>query len=141
MNESLQPFASPMDLPIGATLFAVLLTVILTTLRRAGMFSPGASLVLAICASLLAVIGIVCAFSPAEDGTEAGRNGNGLDALLLPYTAMGIAILLVLSLLLVRKLFSAKGKAFRRPKQQIRAKARRFGGTDYENRRSNGTLG
>jgi len=33
MNESLQTFASPVILLIGAALFAILFTVILTTLR------------------------------------------------------------------------------------------------------------
>ena len=54
---------------VVAAMLAILFTVILTTLRRADLFPAGANITLAVCASLLAVVGILRTFGGAANGT------------------------------------------------------------------------
>lgn len=119
MNESLQTLASPVVLLIGATMFVILFTVILTTLGRAEVFPDVVNVTLAICASLLAVTGILRTFGHAEQ-TARNPGTSWVDPLLLPYTAMSIAMLLVLLLLIVRKVVSGRDRTSGAPKQHIR---------------------
>ena len=114
MNESMQPFTDLAVPLISATVFAILFTVILTTLRRAEVFPAGANVTLAICASLLAVIGILGMFDDVGRPPKDAIGGSWIDALLLPYTAMGVAILLLILLLLIGKVLSARGRAHSR---------------------------
>jgi tellurite resistance protein TehA-like permease len=134
MNETVQTFLSPVALLIRATLFAILFTVILTTLRRAKFFPPRASFTLAICASLLAVIGILRALAGTENGATNASNGSLPDALLLPYTAMGIAMPLVLLLLLLRNVISGRGRALRRANRHIRSRNRQSSDAEHKHR-------
>ena len=136
MNESLQTFASPVALLIGATLFAILFSVILTALRRAEVFPPGAGLMLAICSSLLAVIGIMRTFGHVQEPTGSS-DSSWMDTLLLPYTAMRIAMLLVLLLIFLRKVVSGADKVPRPPKRQIRADSPSSADAEYEHGHSN----
>jgi hypothetical protein len=109
---------SPLVLLIGATLFAILFAVILTTLSRAQAFPRGASVTLAMCSSLLAVIGIIRTFAHAEETT--GSSGSSwMEVILLPYTAMGIAMLLVLLLLLLARLPSRTQEPLRRIRRRF----------------------
>ncbi len=112
MNESLQTSASPVILLIGAAIFAILFTVILTTLRRAEVFPASASVTPAICASLLAVMGIMRTFRHAEEATGSPCS-SWMDVILLPNTAMGISIPLVLLVPLLCKLVSKGDKPTR----------------------------
>ena len=136
MNESVQSFTSPMVLLIAATLFAILFAVILTTLKRAKVFPPTATATLAFCASLLALIGILRTFDGAQSGTGGATQSGGLHALLLPYRAMGISILLVLLLLFLRNVLPGRGMAVRPPKDGCCSAAR-----EGEHRRSRGSSG
>jgi len=85
MNGPVQSFASPIILLIAATLFAILFTFILTALRRAKVFPPAATVTLALCTSLLAVIGIMQTFG-GDCGAEPSSHTSSLDVLLLPYS-------------------------------------------------------
>ena len=98
--------SSPGILLVGAAMFVILFTVILTALRRARILPSPASVILAICASLLAVIGIVRTFSVPASPPSAQRTERWFDLILLPYAAMGVAMLLVL--LLFRLAFPRK---------------------------------
>lgn len=135
MNESLQTFASPVILLIGAALFAILFTVILTTLRRVEVFPTGVSFTLAICASLLAVLGTMRTFGDVGRPAKNAVGGSWMDTLLLPYTAMGIAMLLVL---LLCRVVSGAEKVPRCPKRQIRAESRESIGAEHEHRHGDG---
>jgi hypothetical protein len=99
---------------MGAMIFAILFTVILTTLRRVEAFPAGASVTLAAWASLLPVVGIVQTFGVPTNETEALKNSTGLNVLLLPYTVMGVAVLRLLLLLLLGKTLSGREKALHR---------------------------
>jgi hypothetical protein len=108
-----------MVLLIGATLFVILFTVLLTTLRRVEPFPPGANVTLAFCASLLAVIGIMRTFSDIGRPAKNAVGGSWMDTLLLPYTGMGIAMLLVLLLLLLARLPSRTDEPLRRIRRRF----------------------
>jgi len=123
--------SSPGILPIGAAIFIVLFTVILTTLRRAEPFPRGANVTLAICASLLAMIGMLRTFGQVGE-TAKNSGGTWLDFILLPYTAMAIAMLLVLLLLLLDRLVSRKKKALDRTKPRFPDRYAECGGYDEE---------
>ena len=129
MKGFLLAFCSPGVLLIGAAIFVILVTVILTTLRRAGIFPPGATLTLAICASLLAVIGIIRTFGTAGQTREGSAATSWLDFMLLPYTAMGISMLLVLLLLLL-------GRATAGARERHRRSGRSFCDEYQKNRRT-----
>ena len=94
-------------------IFTVLLIVIAKTLRQTAIFSDRMAFVLAICVSLLSVLGIVRQFG--DIGTNGDMIANGdkvrpdsLDFILIPYTAMALAILLVLLLLAIAWIIKAK---------------------------------
>ena len=102
----------PSGLFAGAAIFVILFTVILITLRRAGVFPRGVNVVLAICASLLAMIGMMRTFGHAGEITRSSGS-SWPDIILLPYTALGISILLVLLLLLGRATAGARERHHR----------------------------
>ena len=76
----------------GAVIFVILFTVILATLRRAGVFSGAANFTLAICVSVLAMIGMMRTFSRSTSDPGVSESSGWLDFILLPYTAMAIAM-------------------------------------------------
>ena len=76
---------------ILAPIFIVVLVVAFKALQPALGFGRMHSFILAVCVSMLAVIGIVRYL------------GNSVEMLLLPYAALGIAILLLLLCLFISK--------------------------------------
>lgn len=119
MDGSLPALPSPVALLIGVAIFVLLLVVILATLRRADVFPPGVNVTLAICASLLAVIGIMRTFGGVGGTPEGSGTTSWLDFILLPYTAIAIAMLFVLLLLLLGRLASRTRKAPDRSKPRF----------------------
>ena len=89
-----------------AAIFVILYAIILATLRKARLFSGKSETLVAVCVSLLAVIGIIRTFGGAERSHESSEGGRLLDLLLLSYTAMAISMLLVLLLLILGKVVS-----------------------------------
>ena len=119
MNEPLLAFSSPVGLLVGAAILVILFTVILATLRRVKVFPRSANVRLAICASLLAVIGIMRTFSSSGGPSGQQDSANWLDVILLPYTAMAIAMFLVLLLLLLGRLLPRSKEAPDRIKPRL----------------------
>jgi tellurite resistance protein TehA-like permease len=103
MEQSLGSLTGAVGLLAGAAIWAILFVVILGALKRASLFSGPATYVVAACASLLSVIGMSRIFSGGPGRSAGAGKENLLEFLLLPYAAMGIAMLLVLLLLLLRK--------------------------------------
>ena len=81
------------------------------------LVKAGVNVTLAICVSLLAVMGITQRFSPSTSDPGVSKRGGWLDFILLPYSAMAIAMLLVLLLLLLRRIVPGGRKALRRLKR------------------------
>jgi hypothetical protein len=81
-----------LEILIAAPVFIILLITILQPVKQALHFSITKSVILSVCVSALAIIGLNSHF----------RNSTGV--LLLPYTAMAICILLILLLSFIRKM-------------------------------------
>ena len=97
-------------------IFIILLTVISKTLRQTAIVSDRIALILAICVSLLSVLGIAQQFGIFNVDIDITANSekiepNSLDLILIPYTAMALAILLVLLLLAIAWLIKAKANS------------------------------
>ncbi len=78
------------------------------------------NVVLAICVSLLAITGIARTYAGKGRPSEKSGSSSWLDFILLPYTATGIAMLLVVLLLYLRKAVSGSQRFLRRPEGQLR---------------------
>ena len=94
-------------------IFIILLIVITKTLQQTKFFSDQTALILAICVSLLSVMGLVQQFGGIGNDGDVIENvdnveRNSLDFLLIPYTAMALSILLMLLLLAIAWLIKAK---------------------------------
>ena len=76
---------------IYIAILVILFLVIKKTLENANLFGNGNTL-LAVCVTLLCVIGMHKTFTP----NEAIEEGSGFDYILLPYAALGVSILLIL---------------------------------------------
>ena len=104
-----------MGLLIGIAIWAILFVVILEVLKKASPFSDWATYVIAVCVSLLSVIGmhrmLVGVPSHSPDTDEKDPFG----FLLLPYAAMGIAMLIVLLLLFLRRILPTRREESCRP--------------------------
>ena len=89
-------------------IFILLLVIIFHAIRSASMFSGMSSFILAVCVSILAIIGM------------ARYMDNMIDVILLPYVAMAIAILLLLLMSLVARYFQRSNKLLsKRPRKTI----------------------
>ena len=95
-------FLTGVEMLVLAIIFVILYPVILVALRKMGPFPPMAQHVLAICVSLLAVIG----FTQLLKGSENTGKSGWLDFVLLPYIALAVALLLALLIGLVARALS-----------------------------------
>ena len=86
MQEFFKPYADPLVLLPIAAMFVIVFAVVLTSLKRANFFPHGTSVVVAICVSVLAMYGV--------DRTV-------VRLIVIPYTGMGIAMLVSLAVLLL----------------------------------------
>lgn len=89
-------FLTGVEMLVLAVVFVILYLVIVVALRKMGPFSPMAQHVLAICVSLLAVIGFAQLLSGSGGSKEDAGKSGWLDFVLLPYIALAIALLLAL---------------------------------------------
>jgi len=88
-----------------ATIFAILFIVIYKILKQISIFKGFTSVVASICVSLLSLIGLSRFFviSDVACETSANRHDITFDFILLPYSALIIAVILVSLLLFVSK--------------------------------------
>jgi phosphotransferase system glucose/maltose/N-acetylglucosamine-specific IIC component len=104
---------TPLVVLCAVPVFVILFVIILRTLRQMPLFDENNPVVLAVCVTLLCIIGLHHVFvQPA--GTEAATADDAhrsLDFLLLPYTAMAMAMLLALCLLLLDKMVRSQASA------------------------------
>jgi len=111
MEHLLGSLTGVVGLLAGAAICVILFVAILRALKRASLFSGSATYVVAACASLLSVIGMSRIFVGATGRSPGAGRENLLEFLLLPYAAMGIAMLLVLLLLLLRRMRPSQEEA------------------------------
>jgi hypothetical protein len=97
-------------LPVcGIAVFVILFVVIHASLKQSQMFQDRSVTVLSACVSLLCVIGMYQTFFTPETGQDLSKsNGHpGVISLMVPYAALGIALLAMLLLMLLAKLFGS----------------------------------
>lgn len=91
-------------------IFVILFLAILSSIQQMGLFKRTGAVVMAVCVTLLCMIGLYQTFvQPA--GTEAAAPNSpprSLDFLLLPYAAMALAMLSVLLFLFVQRLIGRR---------------------------------
>lgn len=97
---------APLTSLVLLVILIVLVMVITKTIKQTGIFPNPISFALAICVSLLSVLGMVQQFGGMGTAGGIAKNSetvepNGFDFLLIPYTAMALAILLMLLLLAI----------------------------------------
>lgn len=90
----------------ATVIFTILFVIIHKTLKQMSIFQGPAAVIVAICVSLLSVIGLYRFFVIADVAckTTENRHDITLDFILLPYTALAFAIILVLLLLFVSRI-------------------------------------
>ena len=91
------------SLLIGAVIFLILFLAILEVLKKHSLFSGATLHILAVCVSLLSVIGIFRIFVEAEGPSDVSGKEDPFSFILLPYAAMGISILIILLIMFLRK--------------------------------------
>ena len=107
-------FSTGTGLAIGAAVWLILFVVIREALKRALPFSGWTTDVIAVCASLLSVIGMHRMLAGAPSHSPDTDEKDPFGFLLLPYAAMGIAMLIVLLLLFLRRMLPRRREEFRR---------------------------
>jgi len=90
----------------GMAIFTILFVIIHKILKQMSFFQGPAAVIVAICVSLLSVIGLSRFFVIADVAckTTENRHDITLDFILLPYTALALAIMLVLLFSFVNRL-------------------------------------
>ena len=96
---------APMVVLCAVSIFVILFAIILRTLRQMPFFDGSNPVPIAVCVTLLCILGLHQLFvQPAGTETAPADDARrSLDFLLLPYTAMALAMLLALCLLLLDK--------------------------------------
>ena len=90
----------------GTIIFVLLFVIILNVLKQISIFRGTTAVVVAICVSLLSVIGLSQFFLITEVSCETEENRHrfnfDLDFILLPYVALALSVLLMLLFRFVR---------------------------------------
>jgi magnesium-transporting ATPase (P-type) len=104
MSNLIGSISSIIALLVGVAVWAVLFVVILAVLKKASPFTGWTCYVIAACVSLLSVVAMFRTLGGPASPEQTSRNRDPMGFILLPYEAMGIAMLLVLFLLFMRRL-------------------------------------
>ena len=112
MKESISGLGEPLLFLVLASIFVILFVTILKVLKEVSFFKGSTAVIVAVCVSLLAIIGL-SQLSAGGDGFQEvtnneGRTGGILDFILLLYAALGITILLLLLLRFIAKIFRSE---------------------------------
>jgi formate hydrogenlyase subunit 3/multisubunit Na+/H+ antiporter MnhD subunit len=97
----------------GALVFVILFVVIAKTLQQMAMFNQNTAIVVALCTTLLCMVGLYRTFVQPSSAKAAVTQEvpPSLEFLLWPYTVMALVILCVLLVLFVRGLMGRRSHA------------------------------
>lgn len=99
---------------VAGAIFLLVFAIILEVLRKVSLFNKTNTTLVALCVSLLCIIGLQRFLLPGSDGHElsdnGGGSGTGFDLILLPYAALAIAILVMSLLLFLSRIFRKRSK-------------------------------
>ena len=106
MKEYILAISGPIFLLCVAAIWAIIFLTVWKALGQT-LFKGNTAVIVALCVSLLSIIGLVH-LGAGGDGLKninnEGRAGNILEFILLPYTVLGIAIILLLLLAFIAKM-------------------------------------
>jgi protein-S-isoprenylcysteine O-methyltransferase Ste14 len=108
MKTFLLALSEPTTFLCLAAIFVILFAVIAKTLKEMSFFQKKTAIVVALCVSLLCIIGLYQSFFTIDKTHEVVHQGDKigiLPFLLLPYTALALAILLLLLFLFALKFY------------------------------------
>jgi len=112
MKESISFFGEPLLFLALVAIFAILFVVIHRFLREISFFQGITAVIVALCVSLLSIIGLSTLVAGGDGLREVNGNGSrtggNLDFILLSYAVLGIAILLLLLLRCIDKIFRSE---------------------------------
>jgi len=105
MNEIVSTLGLLMYILAAVSIFTILFVTISKTLKQTPMFNGGGAVAVALGVSLLCMVGLYRTFVEPAAGTTVSRGHAQpwFEFCLLPYTALALAMLSVLLLLLVRR--------------------------------------
>ena len=91
----------------GVVIFVLLLVITHKILKQMSIFRGTKTVIVAICVSLLSIIGLSRLFviTNANFSTTPNRCDITLDVIFLPYTALALTVILVLILLFINRTF------------------------------------
>lgn len=103
-------------------IFVILRVAISTALKQASIFGRRTAVMVAVCIALLCIISMGQTFLPAEAAKDISGQSDpmGIDLVLLPYAALGIAIMLVLLLLVLFNRLTYRDKLHKAAKDIVR---------------------
>ncbi len=116
MKESINIFPQLLLLLCCVATFTILFVITLKILKQYSIFKGMTAVILALCISLLSVIGLSRLFIVADVTYEAAENTYKIDftigIILLPYTALGLAILFVILFrFVIRKFWNRRNES------------------------------
>ena len=101
--------SEPMLLLAAGAIFVILFVSISAALKEGSLFGRTATMIVTICVSLLCIIGLFHLSGLGNETTDTaqknGTLGSNSDIILIPYEALAIAILVILFLLFLLKIF------------------------------------
>lgn len=113
MKEYILAISEPMFLLCVGAIWAIIFLTVWKVLKQMSLFKGRtAAAILALCVSLLCTVGLHQCFFVTDGTYEAAGNsekiGVNLNFILLPYTVLALAILLLVLLRSIAKLFSSE---------------------------------
>ena len=111
MNTSAINTMNLLGVVLGIIIFLILFPIILKSLRCMPFFQGRTSIFTAGCVTLLSILGLFRFLAvPGEPASKSNPDRISFDFILLPYAAMALAILLILLLMRIRKVFDLSQK-------------------------------
>ena len=112
MKEYVLAISGPISLLCVAAIWGIIFITVWKVLLQMPVFKGGTAMIVALCVSLLSIIGLSTLVAGGDGLREVNGNGSrtsgNLDFILLSYAVLGIAILLLLLLRCIAKIFRSE---------------------------------
>ncbi len=132
---------TPMFVLCAIAIFVVLFATVLRAMKEMSLFTPGTSIVVAFCVSVLCMVGLQHFLLSGEGGQEVSHHASKSDGrttieiILLPYAALAIVIILYLLLVGIARIFAgSKQREYIAKKKTPVIKSEQVQNTDEEKR-------
>ncbi len=110
MNELVSTISGPVLLGVFAAVGGIIFLTVWQVLRENGLFGRRIAAVVALCVSLLCLVGVYqWLFAKGGHRNTNDSSETNLNLLLLPYAALAVALITVLLFMFFRKAFQDRG--------------------------------